>query len=884
MAQIPKGYQRLEKSERRPRQGARRVGPADPKENLSVTIRVRRRPDAPPLPDPARSVGQHNIISHQEFAARYGAAKADIDRVTAFAKEHGLALVEASVPRRTVIVSGTVAQMNRAFGVDLGRYESPTETYRGREDAVNLPADLAGIVEGVFGLDNRRMAMRAAARPLPTPAQTTTPLTPPQVATLYNFPTPFNASGQTIGLLEFGGGYQVSDIQKFFAGLNLAPPTLTSVGIDGATNSPGSPADVEVALDIDVSGSVAQGAQIAVYFAPWTEQGWLDAVLTAVFPNEGQPTPSVLSISWGWPELESIDGLAWTTAAIQAVSSTFEDAGALGITVFAASGDHGSSCGITDNKAHCLYPGSDVWLTSCGGTVLENVSGSSFAQGTWNDNNGWATGGGISDVFIPPPQWQANVKLPKSVNDGHLGRGLPDVAGNADSASGYYLIVDGQSVGPVGGTSAVAPLYAGLIALLNAKLGAPVGFLNSTLYNLPGICEDVADGVSNATNGAPGYTSGPGWDACTGLGSINGSALLAAMGGLAPNIHRVATGIQKGGNLQVVYLWTDNLAYLVWQDTSGTWHPFGALPNPKDIPFSSAAAGIGSGGTLQVVCLGRDDGQPYLIWQATNGNWTNYGPLPNPKGTPYAAVAAGTKGVGLMQVVCIGKNDGQPYLIWQATNGNWANYGPLPNPKGTPYTAVAAGVNGKGLLQVVCIGKNDGQPYLIWQDANGNWSNYGPLPNPKGTPYAAVTAGTNGGGLLQVVCIGQNDGQPYLIWQDTNGNWTNYGPLPNPAGTAYASVTAGTNGGGLLQVVCIGKNDGQAYLIWQAANGSWANYGLMPNPNRTNNAPTPFGSVVTGVGNGGQLQVICSGADDGHPYLIWQDQNGNWHGYDGYLA
>jgi hypothetical protein len=173
---------------------------------------------------------------------------------------------------------------------------------------------------------------------------------------------------------------------------------------------------------------------------------------------------------------------------------------------------------------------------------------------------------------------------------------------------------------------------------------------------------------------------------------------------------------------------------------------------------------------------------------------------------------------------------------------------------------------------------------LIWQDANGNWSNYGPLPNPKGTPYAAVTAGTNGGGLLQVVCIGQNDGQPYLIWQDTNGNWTNYGPLPNPAGTAYASVTAGTNGGGLLQVVCIGKNDGQAYLIWQAANGSWANYGLMPNPNRTNNAPTPFGSVVTGVGNGGQLQVICSGADDGHPYLIWQDQNGNWHGYDGYLA
>jgi len=534
MAPIPKGYQRLEKSERRPRSGAHRVAAADPKETLSVTIRVRRRQDAPPLPDPTKALAERKVLSHEEFAAHYGAAKADIDKVIAFAKEQGLTLVAASVPRRTVMVSGTVAQMNHAFGVELATYESPTETYRGREDSVNLPSNLVGIVEGVFGLDNRRMARRAAARHLPTPSEKAKTLTPQQVATLYNFPAPFEATGQTIGLLEFGGGYNIGDIQAFFKKLKLTTPALTPVGVDGATNSPASDpdSDIEVALDIDVSGAVAQGARIAVYFAPWTEQGWVDVVTTAVHPAAGQPTPSVISISWDWPELETIQGLSWTQAAIDAVSATFQEAASLGITIFVASGDHGSSCGLIDKKAHVGYPGSDPWITSCGGTILKDVSHSSFTQDTWQDNNGWATGGGISDVFKDVPQWQANANLPVSVNDGHKGRGIPDVAGNADNASGYDLgTVAGQPAGAVGGTSAVGPLYAGLVALLNAKLGAPAGYLNPVLYANPDICRDVNDGVSNATGDAPGYKSGPGWDACTGWGSIDGSKLLAALQG-----------------------------------------------------------------------------------------------------------------------------------------------------------------------------------------------------------------------------------------------------------------------------------------------------------------------------------------------------------------
>jgi hypothetical protein len=471
-------------------------------------------------------------ISRQDFAAQFGADQADLDKVADFGKSHGLKVVESSIARRSMVLSGTVHQMSNAFAVTLGKYQTAAETYRGREGAIHLPADLVDVVEGVFGLDNRRMARplykRTSSSVQTGPAQNAVPLTPPQVATLYDFPTPPNGTGQTIGLLEFGGGYQTSDIQAFYSGLRLPTPKLTAVGVDGATNSPGGDADVEVALDIDVSGSVAPGADIAVYFAPWTEQGWVDIVTTSV--HDTANAPSVLSISWGWPENETIDGLTWSQQAIDAVSATFQEAAAMGVTVLAASGDHGSDCGIGDGHAHVLYPASDPWVTSCGGTIISNVSGVSFKEDTWQDNNGWATGGGVSTIF-PPQNWQAWSNVPGSVNDGHRGRGVPDVAGNADSASGYNLIVGGSSTGAVGGTSAVAPLYAGLVVLMNASLGEPVGYLNYNLYTLAGpyVYRDIADNISNATNSAPGYAAGAGWDACTGLGRIDGNALMNAL-------------------------------------------------------------------------------------------------------------------------------------------------------------------------------------------------------------------------------------------------------------------------------------------------------------------------------------------------------------------
>jgi kumamolisin len=518
MVRIPSGYRPVKDTERTPAAGARKVGPADPNEVLSVSIRLRRRTDAPPLPGFKEwSANRRGAIrfSRVEFAEKFGASRLDLDRVVEFGRANGLVLVESSAVRRTVVLSGTVAQMNRAFGVELGNYQSDIETYRGREGPVYVPVELADLVEGVFGLDNRRMARRADGGGSSAP-----PITPRQVASLYNFPLSVNAHGQTIALLEFSpAGYRAADIQKYFEDQGLAVPALFPVSVDGEQNSPGSVADGEVAMDIEVAGSVAQGANIAVYFAPQSECGWVDILTTAILESSlpsGWAAPSVISISWGWAESD------WTKAGIEALSQTFQDAAMLGVTIFVATGDNGSECFIDDGQAHVNYPASDPWVTACGGTSVQAVSGSSFTETTWD-----ASGGGISDIF-PVPYWQLGAGIPVSVNDGHSGRGIPDIAGHA---AGYMIRFQGSLQGPFPGTSETAPLYAGLVALINTVIGDSVGYLNPVLYNVAGtdVLRDIADHRSNAYNGAPGYTAVAGWDACTGLGSVSGVALLNAV-------------------------------------------------------------------------------------------------------------------------------------------------------------------------------------------------------------------------------------------------------------------------------------------------------------------------------------------------------------------
>jgi kumamolisin len=515
---VPAGRFALIGSERDVPANAVAAGAPDPSERTSVTVVLRSRKSS--SQDAAQALAgvppsERRYMTREEFAADCGADPADAAAVQRFALDAGLLVVETSLPRRSVVLEGTVAALGAAFGAELVLFRSGDATFRGRTGTLTLPSGLEGVVTGVFGLDERPQA-RTQFRPSAAAALS---YTPPQVAQAYDYPAGLDGAGQAIALIELGGGYKHKDVTTYFARLGITAPKVTAVGVDGAKNAPaGSPdsADGEVLLDIEVAGSIAPGAHIVVYFAPNTDQGFLDAITTAIHDTTNKP--NAISISWGGPES------TWTAQAMTNFDTAFADAAALGITVTVAAGDNGSSDGVTDGLAHVDFPASSPHVLACGGTAL-TASGTTIAsETTWNDgSSGGATGGGISDVFALPA-WQQNAGVPPSVNPGgRIGRGVPDVAGDASPETGYQVLVDGQST-VFGGTSAVAPLWAALVALLNQALGKPVGFLNSFLYAQgEGPFHDITAG----NNGA--YAAGPGWDACTGLGSPNGAKVLAAL-------------------------------------------------------------------------------------------------------------------------------------------------------------------------------------------------------------------------------------------------------------------------------------------------------------------------------------------------------------------
>jgi kumamolisin len=518
-------------SERVPLEGAREIGPANPNETVDVTIRLRSRAGKKPIVNAAeftKPIGQRTILSRKEFEQRHGADPESIARVESFAREHKLLVKEKSPGRRTVILTGTVAAMNEAFGVELKEYEHPSGRYRGRTGSVHLPAELHEVVEGVFGLDNRPQAKphfrRRQGRGGVRAAAASLSYTPIQVAALYNFPTGVDGAGECIALIELGGGYKVADLSNYWSQLNLPEtPTVSAVSVGNGSNSPtGDPdgPDGEVMLDIEVSGSIAPAAKIVVYFAENTDAGFLNAITTAV--HDSTNNPSVVSISWGGPES------SWTQQAMTSMDEAFQSAAAMGVTVCVAAGDDGSTDGVNDGLNHVDFPASSPNVLACGGTELI-ASGNAITNETvWNElaNNEGATGGGVSDVF-PLPSWQAGAGVPSSANPSHnVGRGVPDVAGDADPNTGYVTLVDGNP-DVIGGTSAVAPLWAGLIALINESIGKPAGFINPLLYQNASIAADFHD-VTSGNNGA--YSAGPGWDACTGLGSPIGIQVATALG------------------------------------------------------------------------------------------------------------------------------------------------------------------------------------------------------------------------------------------------------------------------------------------------------------------------------------------------------------------
>ena len=401
--------------------------------------------------------------------------------------------------------------------VQLDKLTRALQEYAGKNEAAHSTQSVATTESGMDG-------------PKPSgPPLLSSSISARELAHLYNFPADLTGRGQTIALIELGGGYRVSDLQTYFGQLHLSIPSVSSVSVAGAKNQPGSGADAQVTADIEVAGSVVPGAHIVVYFAPNTNQGFAAAIAAAT--HDASHSPTVVSVGWGSPEQ------SWTSESKQAIDQALGEASSRGITVVASAGDSGVTDGLPGLRA-VDFPASSPWVLACGGTRIHTANGQIDSETVWNDGQmGGATGGGVSDVF-PRPEWQKNINvpLPASYASGALKispgprRAIPDVAANASAQSGYRIYVGG-SYTVLGGTSIGTPFWAGLIALINQGLGHNVGFFNPVLYQTlgpAGVFHDITKG-DNSFDKVVGYAAGPGWDAVSGWGSPDGAKLLEAL-------------------------------------------------------------------------------------------------------------------------------------------------------------------------------------------------------------------------------------------------------------------------------------------------------------------------------------------------------------------
>ncbi|MFI1308090.1 peptidase S53 [Streptomyces sioyaensis] len=501
---------------------ARPAGPLDGSTPIDATVVLRRKAEVP-----HELITGPETIPQAELARQYGADPADAELLREVLGRLGVRVTDVDLASRRAKVTGTADEMAAAFRTRLARAASPDPTggdpveHRHREGPLEVPAELAGVVVAVLGLDDRPQArphLRRAGKKTHRISYK-----PSQLAEVYHFPPGTDGSGQTLAIIELGGGFAGAELDTYFASLDLPSiPRVTAVSVGTARNVPGRDpdgADGEVLLDIEVAGALAPGAEQKVYFAHNTDQGFVNAVSAAVHAS---PTPAALSISWGAAEE------LWTDQARMVFDEALADAAALGVTVCAAAGDDGSGDGVGDGLPHTDFPASSPHALACGGTRLDAdpTTGQVHHERVWGGRAAdGATGGGVSAAF-GLPSWQTTAGVPH--NGSPPGRGVPDVSGVADPATGYQVLVDGhRSV--IGGTSAVAPLWAALVCRLVQALGRPLGMIQPLLYAgaTPG---HTARGFREITDGSNGaFRAAPGWNACTGLGVPNGTELLDSL-------------------------------------------------------------------------------------------------------------------------------------------------------------------------------------------------------------------------------------------------------------------------------------------------------------------------------------------------------------------
>jgi kumamolisin len=511
---------------------------------LELTVGVRR---TKPLPDLSalddKLPADRTYMTREQLVDQHGSDPKAVESIEAFAKAHNLVVTQNEPASARMGLAGTVEDVNAAFGVELFDYTHPKlGEFRARTGPVHIPADMAGAITGVFGLNNHRILRRTfrparhAAPAMSTPARSW--FVPTELDSIYNFPQ-VDASKQCIGLLEFGGGVETPDVTEYFAKIKHTAPNVEVIATDGVSVDPSADPDStgEVMLDVDVAGALGGGAKIVAYFSTFDEKGLIDC-LSAVI-NDSANNPSVVSISWGWDENENFnnEGIIWSSAAITHCNASLLALAHLGITVCVSTGDDGAEAQLQDGRAHVNFPATSPYVLAVGGTTLhvrKDAKGAArITEVVWNDGPGSGTGGGVSDV-TPAPTWQAGKVVP-SINPGHFaGRAIPDVAANADPSTGY-LTMSGGKMQIVGGTSASAPLWASLIARINAAIGARTGNFNALLYSTfgpGGALRDITVGDNDTDRRLRGqYKAGAGWDACTGWGAPDGQKLLAALSG-----------------------------------------------------------------------------------------------------------------------------------------------------------------------------------------------------------------------------------------------------------------------------------------------------------------------------------------------------------------
>jgi kumamolisin len=482
-------------------------------------------------------------MSREELERSYASSGEDMDAVAAALRGYGLEELARTPSARSMRMTGSAAQMDAAFGANLGVYRRTNGTqFRGREGDLRIPKDLDGIVTGVFGLDQRRVARRVPGIP---PYQGTAAavaegaLTPTDLEERYRFPAG-EAEGQTIAIAEFGGAYFPSDLAAFCREQGRPEPTVRQVGLGVPVLTEEQvmalPLDQreqvleeagEVNMDVQIVAGLCSAAEIVVYFTRFDQKGWVDLLNEVI---KGTPAgPVTVSVSWGLAE----DSPDFSAAARKAIDERLQAAALLGVTVCVSSGDDGSGDQMQDGQAHVNFPASSPHVLAVGGTMLEDDQEVTWWQSPGDRaHGGGATGGGISRVFAKP-HWQ-NVEVSAPDGSGQAGRIIPDIAALAGPPF-YQLVLLGKPA-PNGGTSASAPLWAALIARSAAALvpqRAPV-FLAPLLYGSgpdghplgTSVCRDITTGHNRSTPPAWGFSAGRGFDAVSGWGVPDGPPLV----------------------------------------------------------------------------------------------------------------------------------------------------------------------------------------------------------------------------------------------------------------------------------------------------------------------------------------------------------------------